>query len=62
MSKDVFLRLEQLSSKLWNERKELDYTKGRQFKSKIVRIEKLISEIKNLDFQTEIEFLKKIYG
>ncbi|MBU1349489.1 hypothetical protein KJ781_05455 [Patescibacteria group bacterium] len=58
---DTFLKLEQLSSELWNEKKGLDYANRKQVQQHFIKIEKLIKEIKELDFNAELEFLKEVY-
>ena len=62
MEKDTFLKLYQLTSELWNERKGLDWSrndKGRE--RKINKLEKMVKDIQSLDWDTEFKFLKEFY-
>lgn len=58
--KDPYLRLQELSSELWNERKALDWTRKGQHERVIKKLEKLINEIKSLDFETENKMLLRL--
>ena len=60
--KDPYLELQILSSELWNEKKSLDYSRGGKEITKIFdKMDKIISKIKELDFEAENIILKEIY-
>jgi hypothetical protein len=58
--KDPYLKLQELSSELWNERKGLDWATKTQKHRIINKLDKLIKEIKALDFEKENQILKEI--
>lgn len=60
---DVFVKLADLSSDLWNERKGLDWTNKPNERKRIIKnLEKTISQIKDLKFDEEIMMLKHFYN
>ena len=58
---DPFLKLTILASELWNERKGLDWASEGSRKRSIEKLEKMVSEIKALDWETEFLILEGLY-
>lgn len=58
---DPYLELQILSSELWNTKKSLDYSRGKEINRVFNKLDKLISKIKELDFEHENKILKDIY-
>lgn len=48
-----YLKLQELSNELWNERKGLDWASQNQKHRIFNKMEKIINQIKELDFTTE---------
>jgi hypothetical protein len=61
--KDPYLKLVELSSEIWNERKSIDYTYNKaSIKRTLKRLDKLTKELKELDFEKENNTLKEIHS
>jgi hypothetical protein len=60
--KDPYLELQILSSELWNKKKGLDWTPKGRIENELKKIEKIISQIRLLDFETENKMLRELYS
>lgn len=60
--KDPFLLIQSIASEAWNEKKGLSYTPNKKEKERIIkRLEKLVQQMRELDFDAEIKFLKEFW-
>jgi hypothetical protein len=60
--KDPYLKLQELSSEIWNERKGLDWASQNQKLRILNKLDKLVKEIQSIDFEAENKMLKEIHS